>query len=210
MSNTPRLRIFGDTHGKYQNYIKKALEVEFSVHVGDMGFNYDPLKELNSKNHKFLFGNHDAQPDCLRQSHCLGKFGCHTLGGIQFYFISGAWSIDYKFRTPMVDWWPDEELTNRDLEDAYTSYCMIRPDILITHTPPQSIVDEFCDPRFAQACRVTTNECRTRTGLVLEDILRYCPPKKWYFGHLHKSINVIRNGCEMIGINQESYMDVNT
>ena len=54
------LRLIGDVHGYIQeHYIRSAQCARYSIQLGDMGFNYVALNQLDSQRHLFLGGNHD-------------------------------------------------------------------------------------------------------------------------------------------------------
>jgi len=53
--------------------------------------------------------------------------------GVRFGSLGGAFSVDWKSRTPAVDWWPDaEEVQKADLEKLGTD----RLDVLCCHDAP--------------------------------------------------------------------------
>ena len=54
-----KVRIIGDVHGKYGEYLHLTDDAEYSIQLGDMGFSYNHMKELNPLNHTFFGGNHD-------------------------------------------------------------------------------------------------------------------------------------------------------
>ena len=66
-----KIRIIGDVHQYYDSYFSLAEECEYSLQVGDMGFNYEPLKQLDSNNHKFIGGNHDNYDTYNSCSHVI-------------------------------------------------------------------------------------------------------------------------------------------
>ena len=53
------VRIVGDVHGKFDGYINLIKDCEYSLQVGDMGFNYEQLSALNPSKHQFMGGNQD-------------------------------------------------------------------------------------------------------------------------------------------------------
>jgi hypothetical protein len=55
----PHLRIFGDVHGNIKSYVEIANQVPCSVQLGDMGFDYGKLADLDPMRHVFVGGNHD-------------------------------------------------------------------------------------------------------------------------------------------------------
>jgi hypothetical protein len=101
------LRIIGDVHGKFQDYIALTKECDYSIQVGDMGFDYSELRVLSKDDHKFIGGNHDNYDKYYGSPHALGStitigmgkdFGIATHGGLDFFFLRGGFSIDWKQR----------------------------------------------------------------------------------------------------------------
>src|SRR5947209_2924936 len=99
------LRIIGDVHGQVQlddllsrqsrPYFELIADVSYSIQVDDMGDGetYDHLvANVDAGRHGFFPGNHvfyDVLPP-----HALGDFGAVCWGGVDFFFIRGAESID--------------------------------------------------------------------------------------------------------------------
>ena len=198
------MRIIGDVHGRTGEYLSVLSKP--SIQLGDLSFNYDFLKDVDPNQHKFIFGNHDRHPDCLNVPHCLGKYGTTNFCGRDIFFLSGAWSIDYKFRKNGISWWPEEELSIRELEEALDLYKSVKPNLVLSHSPPEMLYS-FCDHRIAKYFRVTESECKSRTAFYLQEMFNYHAPKKWFFGHLHLDIDVDINDCHFVGVNQGTYCD---
>jgi len=53
------IRIFGDVHGNIEDYVLCTKQAPSSVQLGDMGFDYSSLNELDPRFHVFVGGNHD-------------------------------------------------------------------------------------------------------------------------------------------------------
>lgn len=201
------MRIIGDIHQQYDKYFQLIKHADYTLQVGDMGFNYHPISHLGPE-HKFIFGNHDKHPDVLQQSNCLGKFGYVNHGNIKFFFVSGAWSIDYKIRIENKNWWKEEELSYHELETAIDLYEAVKPDIVITHCPPQFIVEKLADPTFNIFYNVSFKEQRSRTGLALETMWEIHQPSKWIFGHMHRMYESMIGKTRFICVNQYDCIDI--
>lgn len=89
-------------------------------------------------------------------------------------FIGGASSVDKNLRTPGIDWFPEENITNDDLDLALEHEDEI--DIIISHTCPV----EF-DMRSSNRFDKYLDSNREALSLILE---KY-KPDLWYFGHWH-------------------------
>ena len=53
------LRLVGDVHGYTKDYINLVEKATFSIQLGDMGFDYEELYDLDPYSHVFIGGNHD-------------------------------------------------------------------------------------------------------------------------------------------------------
>ena len=76
----------------------------------------------------------------------------------------------------------------------------MKPEIVISHDCPASVVPEFM-----------TNDWKLEksfTGLVLNTMFEIHQPKTWIFGHHHNSKTVTKNGTEFICLDELSYMDI--
>lgn len=185
------LRIFGDVHGKYKTHAKLCLKAEkegfCTVQLGDYGFSYGTLKHYNLSPdfHKIVGGNHDNYDvigDCPNN---LGDFGEATLGGVTFFFVRGAYSVDQSLRTQGRDWWPEEELSYLQCQEALDAYQEIKPEIVITHDCPSEITEEMGSTLI-----------RTRTGELLQQMFDQHKPQQWFFGHYHKDWKCIVKGTQ--------------
>lgn len=179
--------IISDVHGKYNKYLKIVREADYSLQLGDFGFEYDCLKEVDPNNHRLFFGNHDNY--LIDVPHNIGDFGVHELGGVEFFFVRGGFSIDKKYRTPGLDWFPQEELNILEQKNCLEEYCKIKPDILISHECSFPIVPYVTTPGFVRNFGFQEDPLRTNTNTLLEFMIREHPPKLHIFGHFHRSWN---------------------
>lgn len=196
------MRIIGDIHGymhKYQDIIREA---EWSIQVGDMGFadDYDVLIQyVDSDRHKFVAGNHDEYPKL--PSHALRGFGLCTLGPHSFYYVSGAFSIDKIWRKPGISWWEEEELTYEEGMDALEHYASVKPELMITHSCPMSLVPMLISSEQKQFGP-------SRTQLLLEQMLNIHAPKSWYFGHFHTTKHIHTDKTDFFCLSECAYTDI--
>lgn len=180
-------RVIGDVHGKHSQYVGLANRAEYSICVGDVGFDYSYLtKNLDADKHKIIGGNHDNYENqdgkFIKQTpHFLGDFGYHALPGAEpFFYVRGAWSIDQKYRKEGRDWWPEEELTYLQGLQAIETYAAMMPKVVISHCCPASIIPKVPFERLFG------NEIfKTRTDTILELMYEFHQPDLWIFGHYH-------------------------
>ena len=203
-----KVRIIGDVHGKYGEYLHLTDDAEYSIQLGDMGFSYNHMKGLNPLNHTFFGGNHDNYDKINAVSHCHGNFGGRHLGNgavgpvFNYFIVRGAYSVDKKYRTIGIDWWAEEELNREQANSCISNFEQMKPEIVISHDCPASVVPEFM-----------TNDWKLEksfTGLVLETMFKIHQPKTWIFGHHHNSKTTTKNGTKFICLDELNYIDLDT
>ena len=188
------LRLIGDVHGKIDQYISLAKDVEYSIQLGDMGFNYNSLTALNPANHRAIAGNHDNYGRLT--SHFLGDYGLtpFQMDGEAIFFIRGGRSIDQHLRVPGVSWFWNEELSYFQMMDAIAAYSKAKPAIVLSHECPARIVAEMhgATPFYFDGKLIEPS----RTAIILEEMLAIHRPKLWVFGHHRRSWAREINGCK--------------
>lgn len=235
------LMIVGDVHGHYQEYLETIQLANYSLQLGDLGFNYTPLiisGEWSPTHHKLLPGNHDNYS--IRQVHSIDPHAAQVLDpygkyvvnhgivytythlpenfignygvwkvpetkpggayGDSIFFVRGAWSIDFAYRTLGRDIWVNEELTQEEFERAIQLYAEIKPSIVVTHTCPQEVEKHlilgFSDGR----------PIKTRTGDGLQRMYEIHKPKLWIFGHHHQEFDRIMDGCRFVCLDEMAFL----
>lgn len=101
----------------------------------------------------------------------------YNIDGLDILTCGGAYSIDKYRRIPHVTWFDDEELSLLEYENMMNNLGTYKNkvDIVLTHTPPQSIIKEV----FSE------NSIHDNTAFALEGIKNTIKYKKWLSGHLH-------------------------
>lgn len=186
MSKTKRhLRIIGDAHGiisrrgrgrSYCNLIQKA---EYSLQIGDFGFDYTPLEKVDATRHRILAGNHDNYDAMGDYPHFLGDFGTYAFPGFEFFFVRGGYSIDYRMRVEGISWWPEEELNYKQMNDCVIAYQEAKPEIVISHEAPVHVNELICTNNFDLP--------PSQTSRLLQHLFELHQPRLWLFGHWHKN-----------------------
>jgi len=201
------LRIIGDVHQHWERYHRLLRKAHFTIQVGDFGFNYSTLLNVNAVRHRFLGGNHDNYDKVGMCPHYLGDYGLHSIPDFgDVFFVRGAFSIDQQNggrdggrRIEGVDWWPAEELHMADCYAALEEYSGIKPDFVVTHECPVSVV-----PRVTKSSRILPS----RTNQLLQRMFEIHKPKTWVFGHYHKSWSGIINGTRFVCLDELECMDL--
>ena len=185
----PNLRLIGDVHGNIKRYKYLAEKAEFSIQLGDLGFDYSLLDEnFSPKFHKVLAGNHDnyERVDGVfvkQTAHFLGNYGIINVPNIgEIFFVRGAESIDAKYRMLGVDYWKDEELSYKDANDALELYKQVKPNFVISHECPESIINYVSNLGTFEGNPIKPSF----TAKLLQNMLEVHRPKIWFFGHHHK------------------------
>lgn len=208
-----KIRFIGDVHGYWNTYKGVIKDVENSIQVGDLGMGFTSHSEwapdsakafdkrFNQGGHRFIRGNHD-NPEEVKRSRGWIHDGMveHTDLGNSIFYLGGAWSIDWQYRTLGVDWWIEEELSLEELTILIERYKELKPDIMVTHTAPIGI------PAGPMGIRVFGNGGRTE--LALQEMLEYHRPKKWIFGHWHQNFDQVVDGTRFICLNELEYIDL--
>ena len=198
--------VIGDIHGKYQEYrnLLKRYEGQPSVQIGDFGYGFGPVP-IFPETAKFFRGNHDSPEECRKSPNYLGEFGVRKMDGVEFFFVSGAWSIDWQMRIPERSWWPDEELSIPQLNEALDLYVKIKPEIMLTHDGPNVSTDVILNSMSVHK----TKPIPTRTTQALDAMWEAHKPKKWIFGHWHVNWRRQIEGTDFRCLGELGWCEVN-
>jgi predicted phosphodiesterase len=192
------ITLIGDVHGKYDRYRSIVEKCEYSVQLGDFGFNYSVLDSIDPSKHKVIRGNHDNYD--LEFPHDLGHFGSYTLNGVSFFFIRGEYSIDKSYRIPGISWWKNEELNMAQASECIELYEKVRPNLVLSHGCPASIIPH-----------VVTNNWKldySYTSKLLDQLWFIHQPRVWVFGHHHRSFCRMVNNTLFNCLNELETLDI--
>lgn len=64
----PHLRIIGDIHDRFTEYIELTKGAKFSIQVGDLGQHYQAMERVNPVFHRVILGNHDDYAHIVRDN----------------------------------------------------------------------------------------------------------------------------------------------
>lgn len=114
--------------------------------------------------------------------HQIDKHIFHVLRGEimiinkkSFLCLGGAISIDKMERTPYVSWWPEEEITFHDIDNALSNLEKVnnKVDYVITHcADTHTVIKSFGFRRDICTDQLT----------FIDKVVDY---KHWFFGHYH-------------------------
>jgi len=209
------LRIIGDVHGNYREYLELIRDVDQSIQVGDFGFNYEYiLPRVNSAKHKIIAGNHDNHDETKNWNHFLPKYGIETQYGLTYFHMQGAFSIDWRERIDYdlaygtKSWWPNEQLNYNELVEAEKIYRDNKPDFVITHDAPRRVANIIGKPGALIQFGYDPKTFTTHTSEALQSMFEFHKPKRWIFGHYHVTKNFNLEGTEFQCLAELNYIDI--
>jgi hypothetical protein len=192
------ITLIGDVHQKYKRYheiIRETDRHEYTIQIGDFGISkYETLDNIDPNKHKIIMGNHDNYNLAPNYPHFYGDYGHTSLNGVNLFYYRGAYSIDKQHRTIGIDWWPEEQVSVEQFMKARALYRSIKPDIMLTHDCPETISPYLLNP----GAQIYQNQ----TGYFLQELFNIHQPKRWYFGHYHKSWQMTINGTDFRCLNE--------
>jgi Icc-related predicted phosphoesterase len=187
--------IIGDVHGKVSQYRKllKRYNPEYSFQLGDFGFQkeYDHYMKHCVYTNKIIGGNHDYYPYYEEFKHSFRNWEYYNFDDLKIMTIRGAESVDKHLRTEGIDWFKEEEMSYQEQLRCYDDYCDNKPDIVLSHTAPRSVVKELFDI-----------DTKSTTSQMMEHMLQSHRPLLWVFGHFHKSVQRVIEGTEFICLDE--------
>lgn len=215
------ITVISDAHGKYDEYYNIASKVRYSVQIGDMGFsstwNKLNYSDLDPSRHKVIGGNHDDYDLAPNSPFYLGDYGITNVGGLDFFFVRGGLSIDRVYRVgeelnggPKT-WWSQEELNFHQMIDCIKLYKKEKPNILISHVPPQRFIDNINGNKGNSILqRFKFHEgFRENTSLLMDELLDYHKPKLIISGHHHRSHTEIKGKMKFVSLAELETFEIN-
>lgn len=184
------LRFIGDAHGLFHKYKNLIFDVDYSIQIGDFGFKEaweNLIKDgIDSNHHKVLGGNHDDYGFIYSNNppHFLGEFGEFYIEDFKVFFVRGGFSIDYTMRIEGVSIWREEQLNYLQMERCIDVYTKSKPNILITHCPPDGLMQRIHGEYYTPI--------KSSTGALLHELYQIHQPTLWIYGHMHPPKNFIK------------------
>ena len=149
------------------------------------------------------FVNLEGYKFCDMPPHFLKDYGIWEIPDFgPIFYVRGAWSLDKDFRLPGISWWEDEELTYAQCLKAIELYTKAKPDFVVTHTAPASIIPSIPFKRI-----FGDKIYGSRTESMLEEMYKIHQPKTWIFGHFHVDWTQTIGKTKFICLNELSYID---
>ena len=204
--------ITGDVHGLTKRYVKQVKDsgCEYSLQIGDMGFNYDELALLDDNKHMFFGGNHDNYDFYREEPKALGDYGFRMVGNLKMFFIRGAYSIDMAYRvanyysTGKISWWANEQLNREEGQAALDDYKSVKPRYMFSHTCPSEIAKIIGNDNILRNFHLDPKKFTTDTQELLQDCFDFHKPEVWVFGHFHRNLDFTHKGTRFICLDELS------
>ena len=97
-----------------------------------------------------------------------------------FFVMGGAPSIDKEHRIENISWWPQEEISYREAEQALNKLESINYEVnyILTHTCPSSLIPLMFN---------LDSVINSYTEKFLDEIALKTKFQKWFFGHWHEN-----------------------
>lgn len=213
-----KIRICGDVHGKFRSYANVIRDCQSSIQVGDMGVGFrryspesdsivssanPPHDKMSEGDHHFIRGNHDNPEVCRRQRFWIPDGTMHR----GFWCMGGADSVDREWRTEGLDWWPEEELSIRELDSLVDDFVRNKPRLVITHDCPDAVSTALLESHGQRKYRPGRP---SRTAEALQAMFDGHKPACWLFGHWHLPFDKVIDGTRFICLPELAYIDFET
>lgn len=188
--------ITGDVHNRFDdlNQLISKKKPDLVICCGDYGYwpafnksgRTQPLLDIKLQTAEKLLwcdGNHedhwalrDRTTDELEPGIIyMPRGSTYTLpDGRVILFMGGADSIDKQYRQIGIDWFPEEVITQKDLDDLPN----IKVDIFITHTCPREVLYEML--------KYDTRKIDDPSNYALSELWKHYKPDLWCWGHWHR------------------------
>lgn len=128
-----------------------------------------------------------------------------TFGQTKFLALGGAYSVDKPNRAVGKSWWPQEMITEEDVERCIAAGSA---DVLLTHDIPDGIQDHQAlkfrlNKRFGEGAAENSIDNQQR----ILRVLKACGAQRAFHGHLHNFHETDLDGITVVGLNLESEQD---
>jgi len=191
-----------------RNYTNLIQSVDYSIQLGDFNIprpgemgGYD-LAHVDPACHRIIAGNHENFN--ILTEHFLTGFGFCEVGGFNFFYVHGAFSVDYKDRTLGIDLFEEEEISWNGLKQLIETWKIKRPTIVMSHDCPADLI-RYVGKSYWAGRGIQSS----RTANALQVCWEAWQPELWFFGHYHKNWTDYINGTRFFCLDELAYMDFN-
>jgi hypothetical protein len=199
----PIFSFIGDVHGHIDDYLNLIKDDDYSVQLGDMGFDYSKLHHIDPAHHRFVPGNHENYPVIkvwMREPRPFPVHGLFQLGGVTMYAFRGGFTIDRYNRIEGVNWFPDEEISQWDLRMVIDDIVNLKPKIIVSHVCPANVCQQLIKNEMGDIAKYAPTYIPSRTEQAMQSAFDLLPikPAYWIFGHHHVWFTEIIEGTRFI------------
>ena len=192
--------IIGDVHGKFDQLAQKLSTHDApTLCVGDFSAKSHGCPHVNGYKFASVRGNHEYYND-LHPS-ILPYYGWW----FGMAYIGGASSIDKAYKTAGVDWFPEEEMSYREMGECGDWFLRNKPEIVVTHEAPLEIKRSLVASRFGIQAAL---EIKDSTSNFLQYLFDKHQPKLWVHGHHHVDYERKLDGTQFVGLGELSVLKV--
>jgi Icc-related predicted phosphoesterase len=208
----------GDIHGEFEFFEKLPKRVELPsdmtfIQVGDFGWypqniQYFPQNFPNPV--YFIDGNHEHFPlirgvteikEVKPNLFYVPRGTVMEIDGWTIGFIGGGESVDRYWRTKEIDWFPDERVTEEDVNKLLN--CGKKIDILVTHAPPKIAIDYNFTPIRRESWSLP-RDWEDVSAQRIEHLWNNLGRPRLYCGHMHRSVKW--NNVRILDINETEFL----
>lgn len=213
------LGFLGDVHGDYGcvarvgRNIQATADASALIQVGDFGYYPHLLHQLIGLTFAiptyFIRGNHDDHDTLLKLVEVTEVYPnlfyvpdgtLLELDGKKIAFLGGAASVDKALRIRKGWHWSEKEnISTLPIQNLWGEEGV---DILVTHCPPQWIIDKYCDPENLVEFFGLPLDWKDPNAQIVEDVWRRMGEPELFCGHLHMS----RDDGQVHVLNINDYM----
>jgi predicted phosphodiesterase len=161
----------------------------------------------------FVDGNHEDFPQLLTYPltadgtrkvrphiHHLPRGHRWSWDGVEFLALGGATSLDRPQRVQWLNWWPEEEITAAEADDAASGG---RVDVMLTHDCPSGVsipgINPETDRMWPREELRRANKHRDVLGFVVDHV----QPDRLLHGHFHKRYDSQRGRTLVTGLDMD-------
>lgn len=215
------IMFLGDIHADF--YVLKAIFNKAKedgtldapikiIQVGDFGWSPTLLKDFpklpwpvyaidgNHEYHPMLKGL-DVVTEVKPNLFYVPRGTIMEIDGYQIGFMGGAHSVDKKWRSFGVDWWPDEEVTEQNINQMLAKNQPV--DILVTHSPPKNFILRTFGP-INKAYWCLPHDWEDISSMRIEKLWGELGMPPIISGHMHRP--VIDGQCKMLDVNEMFFL----
>lgn len=218
------IQIIGDIHGNFrslQAIVDKAVEdgCAAAIQVGDFGYYKKALPSLELCEFNipvyWIDGNHEEHQHFIdfeeiteihKNCFYIPRGTVLSLDSKKFACMGGASSIDKKLRLTYKYHWSDlENIRQVDLDRMLKNLNDVNNEVdyIISHVPPQSVIQRNFDPMNMLNFGVSIN-WRDPDADIIEVLWKQLDYPQLYCGHMHKRVRDYK--CTILDISEFIYV----